>query len=229
MLLSLNFMFASVFYAKLEPVQSYKVKAAVNGKVIYSNEEIEGKKANNTVVIKLDSFVDEIDLKQTQNKLKDIQTMIDIENKNYNRMKKVSSKSDFEKDAQRLKVINLQTTKADTLIKIANLKDSIKNKKLLEKDNYIYNINVKSGDYVTPGTLLYESKDLSQGKLTIFVPIADIESIKNKTIYLNDKKSNLKITKIYTVADSEHISSYKVEIYIPNVKKFSRLVKIEFK
>lgn len=88
MLLSLNFMFASVFYAKLEPVQSYKVKAAVNGKVIYSNEEIEGKKANNTVVIKLDSFVDEIDLKQTQNKLKDIQTMIDIENKNYNRMKK---------------------------------------------------------------------------------------------------------------------------------------------
>lgn len=100
---------------------------------------------------------------------------------------------------------------------------------MLEKDNYIYNINVKSGDYVTPGTLLYESKDLSQGKLTIFVPIADIESIKNKTIYLNDKKSNLKITKIYTVADSEHISSYKVEIYIPNVKKFSRLVKIEFK
>ncbi|RXJ95722.1 HlyD family secretion protein [Malaciobacter molluscorum] len=229
MLLSLNFMFASVFYAKLEPVQSYKVKAAVNGKVIYSNEEIEGKKANNTVIIKLDSFVDEIDLKQTQNKLKDIQTMIDIENKNYNRMKKVSSKSDFEKDAQRLKVINLQTTKADILIKIANLKDSIKNKKLLEKDNYIYNINVKSGDYVTPGTLLYESKDLSQGKLTIFVPIADIESIKNKTIYLNDKKSNLKITKIYTVADSEHISSYKVKIYVPNVKKFSRLVKIEFK
>ncbi|RXJ99717.1 HlyD family secretion protein [Arcobacter sp. CECT 8986] len=222
-------MFASVFYAKLEPVESYKVKAAVSGKVIYSNEDIEGKRANNTLVIKLDSFVDEVDLKQTQNKLEAIQTMIDIEGKNYNRMKKVSSKSDFEKDTQRLKVINLETSKADALIKIANLKDSIKNKKLLEKNNYIYNISVKNGDYVTPGTLLYESKDLSQGKLTIFVPIADIESIKNKNIYLDDKKSDLKITKIYIVADSEHISSYRVEIYVPNVKKFSRLVKIEFK
>ena len=155
--------------------------------------------------------------------------MIKIEDKNYSRLLKVSSKSGFEKDNQKLKVINFETTKADILVKIANLKDSIKNKKLVEKSNYIFNIAVKKGDYVNPGTLLYESKDLSRGKLEIFIPIADVEKVKDKTIYLDGKETKLKIDKIFNVSDSKHISSYKAEIIIENPKTFSRLVKIEFK
>ncbi len=226
---TMNLAFASVYYAKLEPINSYQIKASVSGKVIFSNDELEGKLANNSTVIELDSYVDRVDLEQTKNKLKSINNMISIEQRNFERLTKVSSKSEFEKDTQKIKVINLETSKADTLIKIANLEDSIKNKKLVEKSNYIYNINVKEGDYVTPGTLLYEAKDLSKGKLEIFIPIADIEDIKTKNIYIDDKKSDIKITKIYDVADSEHISSYKVEIDIKNPKKFSRLIKIEFK
>ncbi|MFY9073932.1 HlyD family efflux transporter periplasmic adaptor subunit [Malaciobacter mytili] len=226
---TMNLAFASVYYAKLEPINSYQIKASVSGKVIFSNDELEGKLANNSTVIELDSYVDRVDLEQTKNKLKSINNMIFIEQRNFERLTKVSSKSEFEKDTQKIKVINLETSKADTLIKIANLEDSIKNKKLVEKSNYIYNINVKEGDYVTPGTLLYEAKDLSKGKLEIFIPIADIEDIKTKNIYIDDKKSDIKITKIYDVADSEHISSYKVEIHIKNPKKFSRLIKIEFK
>ena len=155
--------------------------------------------------------------------------MLEIEEKNYDRMLKVSSKSGFEKDSQKLKAINYRTTKADIEVKIANLKDSIKNKILIEKDRYIYNIAVKQGDYVNPGTLLYEAKDLSKGKLEIFVPIDDIEKIKTKTIFLDGEKTDLQLNKVYKVADSKHISSYKVEIYVPNAKIFSRLVKIEFK
>jgi len=115
--ISANFVFASVFYAKLEPINSYKIKSNVSGKVIFSNESIEGKKANNSLIIELDSYVDRVDLKQTQNKLEAVNSMIEIESKNYERMKRVSSKSDFEKDNQKLKVINLQTTKADIKIK----------------------------------------------------------------------------------------------------------------
>ncbi|RXJ75128.1 HlyD family secretion protein, partial [Arcobacter sp. F155] len=85
------------------------------------------------------------------------------------------------------------------------------------------------GDYVTAGTLLYEAKDLSKGKLEIYVPILDIDDIKNKTIYLDGEKTNLKIEKIFDVADSQHISSSKVKIVLNNPKKFSRLIKIEFK
>jgi len=221
--------FATEFYSKLEPIESFQVKSSVSGKVIYSNDEIEGKKANNTKIIEIDSFVDKIELEQSKKKLKAISEMMQIEEANYNRLLKVSSKSGFEKDTQKIKVINFQTTKADMIIKIASLEDNIKNKNLIEKSNYIYNIAVENGNYVTPGTLLYESKDLSRGKLEIFVPISDIENIKNKKIFMDGKPSDLKINKIFDVADSLHISSYKVEIIIDNPETFSRLVKIEFK
>jgi len=228
-LLSVSAMFAQEFYAKLEPIESYMVKAAVSGKVIYSNEKVEGSYAKNSTIIQLDSTVNKIDLTQSRNKLKFINQMINIEDNNYKRLNRVSSKSAFEKDAQKLKVINLQSQKADMVIKIENLKDTISNKKLVEKSNYIFNISVKKGDYVNPGTLLYEAKDLSKSKLEFFVPISQIDEIKNKTIYLDGKKTDIKINKIYNIADSTHISSYKVQLILKDMNKFSRLIKIEFK
>ncbi|MCP4969076.1 MAG: HlyD family secretion protein [Arcobacter sp.] len=220
---------AGEFYSKLEPINSFLVKSSVSGKVIYTNDKLEGLKANNSKIVEIDSFVNRIDLQQSTNKLKAINSMIKIEQNNYKRLKRISSKSAFEKDNQKIKVINLESSKADILIKIANLKDSIKNKKMIEKSNYIYNIAVKKGEYVNPGTLLYEAKDLSKGKLEIFIPISDVNKIKDKIIYLDGKRTDLKINKIFNVADSKHISSYKVNIIIDNPKIFSRLVKIEFK
>ncbi len=228
-LFTISTMFANEYYAKLEPIESFQVKSAVAGKVIFSNSKIEGLKANNSTIIELDSVVNKIELEQSKNKLKYIEEMISIEKNNYDRLNQVASKSAFEKDTQKLKVINLESSKADMIIKIESLKDIIDNKKLVEKSNYIFNIAVKDGDYVNAGTLLYESKDLSKGKLEIFVPIAQIDEIKNKDIYLDGIKSNVKVSKIYDVADSTNISAYKVELIIEDVKIFSRLVKIEFK
>lgn len=222
-------LFATEYYAKLEPIKSFEVKSSVSGKVVFSNSYIEGKKANNTKIIEIDSYVDRIDLEQSRKKLKAIDEMMKVEEKNYQRLLKVTSKSGYEKDTQKVKVINYQVTKADIMIKIANLRDSIKNKKLVEKNNYIYNIAVKEGTYVTPGTLLYESKDLSKGKLEIYVPINEIENIKSKKIFLDGKQSDLSISKVYEIADEKHISSYKVEIIVDNPKVFSRLMKVEFK
>lgn len=228
-LFTISTIFASEYYAKLEPIESYTVKSAVSGKVIYSNSKIEGLKANNSTIIEIDSLVNKVDLEQSKNKLKYIDEMIKIEKNNYDRLTQVSSKSAFEKDTQKLKVINLESSKADIIIKIETLKDTISNKKLVEKSNYIFNITVKDGDYVSPGTLLYEAKDLSKGKLEIFVPIAEIENIKNKEIFLDGVKSDIKISKIYDIADATNISAYKVELILNNVKTFSRLVKIEFR
>ncbi|MBP9490350.1 MAG: hypothetical protein KBE77_02770 [Aliarcobacter sp.] len=228
-LLLVSSIFASEYYAKLEPIDSFQIKSAVAGKVIFSNSKIEGLKANNSTIIELDSEVDKVELEQSKNKLKFIDEMLKIEQNNYDRLNQVSSKSAFEKDTQKLKVINLESSKADMIIKIENLKDILSNKKLVEKSNYIFNITVKEGDYVNPGTLLYEAKDLSKGKLEIFVPISQIENIKNKDIYLDGNKSDIKMLKIYDVADATNISAYKVELIVEDVKTFSRLVKIEFR
>jgi len=225
----INSLFATEYYAKLEPVESFKVKSSVAGKVVFSNSNIEGSKANNSIIIELDSEINKLDLEQSENKLEFINEMITIETNNYNRLKKVSSKSAFEKDTQKLKIINLQSSKADMIIKIENLKDTIRNKKLIENSNYISMISVKEGDYVNPGTLLYESKDLSKAKLEIFVPIMETKNLKEKEIYFDGVKSDIKINKIYNIADTQNISSYKVELLVADVKTFSRLVKIEFK
>ena len=228
-LFTISSIFANEYSAKLEPIESYQVKSATAGKVIYSNSDVEGLKANNSTIIELDSVLNKVELEQSKNKLKFIEDMLRIEKNNYDRLNQVSSKSEFEKDTQKLKVINLESSKADMMIKIETLKDIIANKKLVEKSNYIFNIAVKEGDYVNAGTLLYEAKDLSKGKLEIFVPIAQIDEIKNKKIYLDGVKSDTKISKIYDVADATNISSYKVELILTNIQTFSRLVKIEFK
>ena len=71
--------------------------------------------------------------------------------------------------------------------------------------------------------------DISKGKLTFYIPISKAKTIKSKTIYLDDKKTDLKISKLYTIADTEHISAYKCEIDIPSPATFSNLTKISFK
>ncbi len=221
--------FANEYYAKLEPIQTYVVKSSVSGKVLFSNDKIEGLSADNSTIIELDSSVEKIELSQIKAKLTFVSKMLSIEENNYKRLSKVKTRSDFEKDSQLLKSLNLEATNADLLVRKAVLEDIIKNKKLIEKDRYIYNVNVKNGDYVTPGTLLYETKDLSRGKLEIFVPINEVEKLKNKTIYLNNEETNLKIDKIFQIGHQKHISSYQVDIIVENPKIFSRLVKIEFK
>ncbi|MFA9374243.1 MAG: hypothetical protein ACERKK_08800, partial [Poseidonibacter sp.] len=137
--LFISSIFANEYYAKLEPLESYQIKSSVSGKVIFSNEEIEGKNSNNSLIVEIDSKVNQIELEQSRNKLNFLNEMILIETNNYNRLNKVSSKSEFEKDTQKLKVINLKSTKSDLIIKIENLKDTIKNKKLIEESNYIFN------------------------------------------------------------------------------------------
>lgn len=215
-----SFAFANEYYSKLMPYETYSVKSAVSGKVVFVNTKLEGSNANNSTIIEIDSVLNEIELNQNRKKLAYLNDMIKIEDKNYERLKKVSSKSAFEKDSQKLKVINYKSQKSDLVVRIESLKDTIKNKKLIEKSNYIFDISVRAGDYVNPGTLLYEAKDLSKGKLEIFVPISDIDTIKNKSIFIDGKKSNVKIDKIYEVADSTHISSYKVELVLNDVKSF---------
>lgn len=221
--------FADEYYAKLEPIETYQIKSATSGKVEYINRDIEGKvSAKDSVIVKLDKKVNEIDLKATLNKLIIINKIIKIEQSNYKKLLKISTKSDLEKDTQKVKVLNLESQKNDLIIRVETLKDTIENKTLVEDSRYISKIYVKEGDYVNAGSALYDSADLKHGKLEFYIPISKAEEILEKELYLDGEKIG-KIDKIYKVADSTHISSYKVKIIVENPKTFSKLVKIELK
>lgn len=224
-----TFAFSMEFYAKLEPLNTYNIKSSVSGNITYVNKSIESKNILKDTVIKIDSIVNKIDLKQSVLKLKSLEDILAIENSTLESYKKISSKSKFDKDNQKIKILNIESSMSDLKTKIATLKDQIKKKTLIENDKYIYNIAVEIGDYVNPGTLLYTAMDLTKGKLEVYIPMDSAKNIKNKTIYIDGKKSNLKISKLYSVADSKHISSYKCEIIVTNPETFSKLTKIEFK
>lgn len=229
LLISSLYLNATEFYAKLEPIESYNIKSAVSGKVDYANLDIEGKESKNSTIIKIDANTEEFELKKSLLKLDISKNILKIEKDNYNRIKRISSKSINEKNNQKIKVLNLESSILDMEIKIDKLKDTISKKTIKSKNMFIYEINVKEGDYVNPGTLLFKAEDISKAKLEIFIPISEVNKYKNSTIYIDDKKTDLEIAKIYDVADENHISAYKAIIYINNPEKLSKLTKIEFK
>jgi len=249
---------ATEYYSKAEPKEHFSIKSAVNGKVVFVDDSFEGKDSNAVVIVKIDDKIDKADLLASKQKLKFLNTNInlmreslsnskkvaDINRDNYNRVKNLTSYSKTQKDTKLLAMINaknsyisvktslenLKTQKEDLILKIKTLKDRIAKKNIeVKKGNYIYKIYPRVGDYLNPGSPLLEVYDTSAAKLVVFVPFDDLQTITQKKIYLDGKESRYSIDKIWKVADTQNISSYRVEILIDRPKQFSKLVKIEFK
>lgn len=257
LMVSLNLLLAEVYYARVEPFEKYTFKASASGEVTYSNLDLEGKFSKNELIVKVDDKLDKIDLENTKAKLailnknlqvlneeiENLQEMVKIKKSNYEKTKKLKTKSKVEKDRDlfdlltsqnallqtKEKVLSIKTQIEELDYKREALKDTIAKKSIYAKELYIYKVNVKDGDYVSFGTALFEAHDISKAKLTFFISKEDLADTKKKEIYLDEKLTEFKIDKIYRVADSEFISAYRAEIYIPAPKLFSKLIKIELK
>ncbi len=221
--------FGQEFYSMINPIKTFSVKAAVSGEVVFVNKSLEKNYVSNKSIVKLDDSLDLVNLEQTKIKLANQEQTLKIESDILESYEKVSSKTKIDKDGQKMKILSISSSIADMKMQIANLQNNIKKKNISASDIYISSVEVEVGDYVNAGGLLYKGYDLSRGKLEIFLPINEIDSFKNKTIYLDGKRSGLKINKISKVADEKNISSYKAEIIVKNPKSFSKLVKVEFK
>ena len=220
---------ANEYYAKIQAINEYKIKASISGKVIFSDTKKESTHVNNAIIIKIDDKINKIDLKQTKNKISNLRQVLNIHKQTLKSFNRVSSKSRFDKDKQKIVILNTKATLNDLQTKLLTLKENIKNKNISVNNLYINQIFVKKGDYVNPGTLLISAYDLSKGKIEIFVSKEDLINIKEKTILIDGKEENIKINKIYKTTDSKHLSSYKVELIIPKVEQFSKLIKVSIK
>jgi len=253
--LSLN---ASVYYAKVEPYVAYTIKASASGEVVSLFKEAEGKVSNGGVLIQIDDFLNKEELKSSKTKLSSLKRTMELTQKNiknakeverireetYNKIKDLKTKSRTSKDAELINFINassqvlslenslenLKVSISDLEFKIASLEDTITKKSVsVTKGFLIYKTYVDQGDFVSVGTTLVDAYDISKGKLTIFLSKEDVDKANSSEIYINDKKSDYKINKIWKVVDTQNISSYKTEIIIPAPDRFSELLKIEFK
>jgi multidrug resistance efflux pump len=167
-----------------------------------------------------------------------------ISKSSYARVKNLQSYSKVQKDAKLTALINAtnayiqsktnlekqKTLRSDLVVKIESLKDKIQKKNIkIKSGNLIYKIYPNVGDFVGMGARLVDSYDVSHAKLVIYINEGDLNGIKEKKIFLDGKETNYKIDKLWSVADSKNISSYKAEIIIDAPKLFSKLVKVEFK
>ncbi len=249
---------ASVYYAKVEPVQKYIIKSAVSGKILKSRYDMEGRVSDAKEIIHIDDILNREDLKNSLKKLKIIKNMVKIteqnlknaqkvaliREKNYNKIKNLKTKSRVEKDNELINSVNAQNqvlslmSSLDNLksqlndqnYKIATLRDQISKKSIKVPRGYlIYKIYLKKDDFAGVGTPLVDVYDISKAKLSVFVSKEDYALAKKGVIYLDGKATRYRVDKLWNSADTQNISSYKAEIIIKAPKVFSKLVKVEFK
>ncbi|MBE0495842.1 MAG: hypothetical protein IBX45_05490 [Campylobacterales bacterium] len=248
---------ASVYYAKIEPVEVYTIKANTSGTVSKIARDQEGLVASDLVVVQLDDALDKVELARSRQKLVALQSMQEatreslqnleeiaiVKEDQYARVKDLKTKAQSAKEAEYIAFLNAQnqaiTTRstlhnlesqiAELRFKIESLEDTIAKKRIAVKDVLVYALHVNERDYVSVGTTLVETHDVRHGKLTLFLNANDAQTVGEKTIYLDDVATQIKLDKLWPVADVQNISSYKAEIIIPSPGMFSRLVKVEFK
>ena len=222
--------FAKVHYAKVEPYESVVLKSAVSALVMDVDLEAEGSIVDQKRVIYLDDHLDKINLKTSNETLLILHETLKRQESYFQRMDKLKTASTTQKDNAFYSFASAKTQYLDMQYKIAQLEDSIEKKSIELHNMYLYEIMVRKGDYVTPGSPLASIVDASRAKLVLFLEPSELEEIEQKTVYLNGEKTEYKVDKVWRVADEKFISSYRAEIYITAPKgSFSQLMKVEVK
>jgi len=224
------FLFSKVHYAKVEPYESVTLKSAVSALVLDVDLEAEGSLVDQKRVIYLDDRLDKINLKTSKENFLILQETLKRQESYFHRMDKLKTVSTTQKDTAFYSFASAKTQYLDMQYKIAQLEDSIEKKSIVLNHMYLYEILVRKGDYVNPGSPLATVVDVGSAKLVLFLEPAEIEKVEQKTVYLNGEKTEYKVDKIWKVADEKFISSYRAEIYITAPQdSFSKLMKVELK
>jgi len=252
------FVFAKVHYAKVEPYESVVLKSAVSGLVLEADLDAEGTMVKEKRVIHLDDVMDKINLKDSQKSVGLLEQMISInqdiaeslgktvrrQEGYYQRISKLSTASKTQKDSAfgsytsaktqylstREKIVSLEKQLIDMKYKVALLSDTIEKKSIVLKKRYLYKLMVRKGDFVNPGTPLANVQDISKAKLVLFLEPEELKDVRSKAVYIDGKKTDYRVNKVWNVADEKFISSYRAEIYLPAPKeRFSKLMKVELK
>lgn len=257
LLFTCTIVFSKVYYSKVEPYEIRTIASNVSGMVLFTDDNMIGKKLSSKIFIKIDSLLDEEELKAVDKKLvyqkntlllnekmlQNLQKMLVKKRKNYKKIENLKIKSSIEKDKEFYDVVSsensylaaqkeintLKVNIADLQLRKEQLIKSIQDKHISANNFILYDISVKAGQSVSLATPLAKVADTSKALLTIYLDEDDLTNLKDKTIFLDDKKTSYKISRISYIADEKNISKYKAQIIIEPQKIFSKLVKIELK
>jgi hypothetical protein len=249
--------FSQVYYSKVEPYEIRNISSNVSGEVLDVSEDMLGKKLGSKRYIKIDDSLDKDELKDVKAKILFIEDTIEVNKKilenlnfslekkelNYEKIAALKIKSKIEKDNEfynlvtsrnlalstKKEINNLKIQLADLRLRQKQLEKIIEDKNLVDKGFVLYTIDIKAGQVVSPGISLAKIADVSKALLSIYLTEDELKSLDKKVVYIDEKKTAYKPTRVLKIADEKNISKYLVQIVINPPKIFSKLVKVELK
>ena len=256
-LLTYSALFSKVYYSKIDPYEFRYVSSNVSGLVEFIDEDVIGKTLSSRAYLKIDAELDVKEIKSIVEKLLILKNTLSVnasilenleqslvkKRENYKQIENLKIKSRIEKDREfydlvssensylntQKEINSLKTQISDLELRQAQLQRNVNDKTLSAKDFVLYSIEVKVGQVVSPSTPLAKIADTSKALLTIYLDETDVLNATNKVVYIDDKKTDYKISRILNIADSKNISKYKAQIIIKSPELFSKLAKIELK
>jgi hypothetical protein len=225
---SVSVIFANVYYAKVEPYELRKISSNVSGEVLFTDEDMLGKRLASKPYIIIDSQLDRDELAAIDKKLqyyketlknnemilKNLENTLELKRKNYERVKSLKIRSQVDKDNEYYNLINSENSYINTQKEINSLKiniadlelrkkqliKTIQDKKLIQKGFVLYSIEVKPGQVVSFATPLATVADTSKALLIIYLDDEDLKNLDKKSIYIDDKKTDYKIDRVVNIA-----------------------------
>ena len=250
-------LFSKVYYSKVEPYEVLDISSNVSGLIIFTDDNMLGKKLSREPYIKIDAELDNKELQYTQEKLSALREIVTTnesildnleksfkkKRENYKRIESLKIKSLVEKDkdfhdlvssenqflSTQKEIQNLKVQIIDLKLKAAYLSQSLSDKNLRAEGFVLYSILVKTGQVVGIATPLAQVADTSKAILTIYLDEEDMLNVKDKTVYIDGEKTSYKISRLSRIADSKNISKYMAQIITKAPKLFSKLSKVELR
>ena len=248
---------AKIYYAKVEPYEIRDISANVSGLVLSADEALVGTLLTSDPYIKIDSEVDEKELRLIKEKLMYITNSLEMseavlvnledslvrKRENYRKIEPLKFKSSVEKDREfydlissenlylntRKEIQNLKVQIADLRLREVQLTRSIKDKNLVADGFVLYEMLVKPGKVVGVAAPLAKIADTSKALLSIYLDEEDVLDAKKRVVYIDGEKTSYRVSRLLNIADSKNISKYMAQIVTDPPKLFSKLVKVELK
>ena len=218
--------YAGEYAATVEPYEHYTVAAATAGQVVFIDRETEGHVAGETPVIRLDDSLTGVRLEATRQLYENQKEIYQVRKKTYQKIAAMTTKTEFEKDTEKITMLSAQSTMLQTKENLDTLKDQLEKMTVRAKGRYIYQIHVNEGAYVNPGTALFDAFDTSRSKITVYVRKDEVAMLGEMRLEVDGVEGPWRIGKVWDVADSRYISAYKMELIGPPLKRFSQLATV---
>lgn len=224
---------ATEYVSQINPYEIHKVASDVAGKVTFVDKSLEFRDVGESKrIVKLDSQSEAIELDALNDRVEFLKRTVSIKENQFKSKRDIQRMSEYEKLSEEYLYLKERDNYRMLLQNIELLKNTIDKKSIDVKNRYIGKIYVNEGNFVTAGTILFDSYDTSKLAIEVYVREEEIKNIKSKKVYVDGIESDFKIESLSKIKDNTNISTYYVKLVKPNSDKnylFSKIVSIEFK